>query len=175
MSDHSPFAQIVSTALEMEFKGREFYAAQLDRCENKLAREVFDRLYRDELVHVTEIQKIVKKAKAGETIDPSHFDGPDEEKLAHFFRSLAVQTGKQSPADAEDVKAVEVGIEFEQKAVSFYQNHLEQTSDPIERRFLQAMVAEERDHFTTLVDMRLYLTDPDAWFLEQQGSALDGA
>ncbi len=175
MTDHSRFTQIVSTALEMEFKGRAFYAEQLDRCADELAREVFDRLYRDELVHVSEIERIVARLDAGDAIDPNSFEAPEEEELTLFFRALAAKAGKRGAADAEDLKAVEVGIEFEQNAVSFYQNHLEQTSDPMERRFLQAMVAEERGHFTALVDMKLYLTDPNAWFMEQERGVLDGA
>jgi len=68
-----------------------------------------------------------------------------------------------------------VGIDFEMRAITFYQEHLEQATDPLEREFIEQLITEEKSHHTALSDMKLYLSDPAAWFGEQERLGLDGA
>jgi hypothetical protein len=37
------------------------------------------------------------------------------------------------------------------------------------------MISEEKSHHAALSDMKLYLSDPAAWFVEQEHPGLDGA
>ena len=74
-----------------------------------------------------------------------------------------------------DIEALEVGVDFELKSIDFYKEHLERSEDPEEREFLGRMIKEERSHYKLLDDMKLYLKDPDLWFMEKERSGLDGA
>lgn len=59
--------------------------------------------------------------------------------------------------------------------VAFYQDHLSKAKDRVEREFIEQMVTEEKSHHAALSDMKLYLSDPAAWFVEQEHPGLDGA
>jgi len=175
MSDDSTFGQIVATALEMEGKGRRFYAEHILSCGNPLTKELFQRLHDDEIEHVKRIKRIVAGLYSGKPLDEIDFSDPDDEDLQVFFRGLARKHGAGSGEYTLDVEAVEIGIEFESRAVSFYSDRLEVATDPAERKFLDAMVTEERGHHATLVDLKFYLTDPEGYFAELERAGLDGA
>jgi rubrerythrin len=175
MSDHTGFHQIVATALEMEGKGRRFYAEQIGKCGNKLTIELFQKLHDDEIEHVRRIKKIVESLDAGVGLSEVDFSDPADADLRGFFNGLAKNHGAKVDDQTVDVEAVEIGIDFEAKAVAFYQDRLAGTTDPAERKFLHAMVVEERGHHATLADLRFYLTDPEGYFAEFERSGLDGA
>ena len=175
MSDDSGFGPIVATALEMEGKGRKFYAEHILKCSNPLTKELFQRLHDDEIEHVRRIKQIVESLDAGQPLDAVVFSDPADEDLQVFFRGLARQHGAEAGEYTVDVEAVEIGIEFESRAVSFYSDRLEVATDPAERKFLDAMVVEERGHHAILVDLKFYLTDPEGYFAELERSGLDGA
>ncbi|MBN1573377.1 MAG: ferritin family protein [Deltaproteobacteria bacterium] len=168
--------KMLSTALEMEKKGISFYEQALSKCRNEVGREIYTMLRDDERVHIDRIMKIYSSLEAGS-------DWIEEwkgQKLSHgdlggLFVDLTKRHGKDFTADADDIQALDVGVDFELTAVDFYLKHLERAEDPKEREFLELMVKEERSHFKILDDMRFYLTDPEAWFMEMEKSGLDGA
>ena len=169
------FGQIVATALEMEGKGRKFYAERTLQCGNPLTKELFQRLHDDEIEHVRRIKQIVEALDAGQPLKDVEFSDPAEDDLQVFFRGLAKERGASVDDQTVDVEAVEIGIDFESRAVSFYSDRLEVATDPAERKFLDAMVVEERGHHAILVDLKFYLTDPEGYFAEIERSGLDGA
>jgi hypothetical protein len=141
-----------------------------------VGREIYTMLRDDEKVHIERIMKIYSSIEEGK-------DWMEEwkgQKLSHgdlgdMFVDLTKRHGKDFTADAGDIEALGVGVDFELSAVDFYLRHLDKAADPKEREFLELMVVEERSHFKILDDMRLYLTDPEAWFMEVEKSGLDGA
>jgi len=37
------------------------------------------------------------------------------------------------------------------------------------------MIAEEKDHYAVLTDLKFYLTNPEGWFQENEHHGMDGA
>ena len=68
-----------------------------------------------------------------------------------------------------------IGIDLEFRAISFYQQHVAKAVDPLEREFVDQMITEEKSHHAALSDMKLYFSDPAAWFGEHERHILDGA
>ncbi|MFA6034967.1 MAG: ferritin family protein [Myxococcota bacterium] len=168
--------EILSTALGMEEKGMAFYREAVDVCANKAASEIFKTLHDDEVVHVERIRKIFVEVQAGRAMD----DAWKSNRITHsdlggIFRGLARKYGSEIRQAAKDVAAVDVGLEFELKSVSFYMEWMGKVTDVQERRFLAAMVSEEQEHHSALADLKFYLTDPAGWFNEKEHSTLDGA
>ncbi len=168
--------QMLDKALELERKGKEFYEKAATECRNELGREVFQTLRQDEDVHIARILDIYKKLAGGGPWDEqwrkkdfSHGD------LRAFFSDLAKKHRVETTADAEDIQALEVGIDFELRSVAFYEKRLEVAQDALEREFVGKMVVEEKSHHKILEDAVLYLTDPSSWFREHERSGLDGA
>ena len=135
-------------------------------------------LGRDEVVHTAVIKRIYDKLSAGAdwASELSELKSEqDQDDLVRAFVELAAKNVKVIKASADDMKALEVGLEFERKAVAFYLEHLERAVDPLEKEFIQAMVEEERTHVSVLADMKTYLENPASWFEEHERVRLDGA
>lgn len=174
--DRSRALQMLQTAVQMEEKGHRYYDKQVAECTSDLARQIFEKLRDDEVVHVSRIKRIWSYVDRGQPwSDDWEDEGTVTEDLEGVFRELARSHGIEISADKGDLEALEMGIDFEQRAVAFYQNHMERTEGHQERQFIQRMISEERSHYAALVDIKYYLTDPEAWTLETERSGLDGA
>ena len=99
----------------------------------------------------------------------------EKKGITQLFKGMAAAHGPSIKADTSDLEALDVGIDLENRAVAFYEGHLAKARDPMEREFIERMVAEERFHHSALVDMKAYLVDPTAWFTEREHHGLDGA
>ena len=168
--------EMLDTALAMEEKGMSFYKEALSTCKNNLGREIYKMLKDDEAVHIERIKKIYSSLEEGNEWDAEWKDlkfGHGE--LNEFFVDLTKRHTKDITVDTTDIEALEIGVDFELKSIDFYKEHLERSEDPEEREFLGRMIKEERSHYKLLDDMKLYLKDPDLWFMEKERSGLDGA
>ena len=167
---------MLDKALEMEKKGKEFYEKAAGTCRNEIGREVFRTLRSDEDVHIERIVEIYNALTKGSSWnaewkahDFSHGD------LTAFFRDIAQKHRTETTADAGDIQALDIGIDFELRSVAFYEEALTAVTDALEREFVGRMIVEEKSHHKILEDARLYLTDPSSWFREHERGGLDGA
>jgi rubrerythrin len=71
--------------------------------------------------------------------------------------------------------ALEAGMSLEIASIDFYQKRLNEAQEKAEKEFLTQMIKEEQMHHRLLSDMKLYLNDPSAWFIEKERHGLDGA
>jgi len=175
MTTNERALDMLSKALEMEKKGKAFYDQAVHMCKNALGIEIFKILSNDELVHTERIKTIYTALSGG----GKWTDAWAAMKFAHkdlsvLFKELAAKRGKDIKADTGDIEALGIGVDFEQKSVKFYQEHLKSAADPMERKFLDQMIVEEKGHFAVLVDTKQYLENPAAWFSEKERSGYDG-
>jgi rubrerythrin len=168
--------KMLSTALEMEEKGKTFYENSISDCQGELTKQLFTMLRDDEIVHTERIKKIYDGLTGSSdwqtswaAQDLSHND------LGAIFRGLAEKHGKNVTCSSTDADALDIGIDFEAKSISFYQEQLGKATDELEKKFLQKMVMEEKSHHAALTDMKFYLTDPEGWFADKEHHGLDGA
>jgi rubrerythrin len=174
--DSKAAMQMLLTALKMESTGKEFYGKAAAECRTPLGAEIFKTLREDEIVHAERISKIYEEIKGGKPFGEEWKTFKIEHKDVHqVFRELAYQHGPNVRASAGDIQALDVGIDLEQKSVTFYSAELKRSTDAFERAFLEELIGEERTHYTVLQDMKLYLEDPAAWFSEKERSGYDGA
>jgi len=176
MKENKGLKKMFGTALKMEEKGMVFYRHAMEACTNKLAIDIFKTLHDDEMIHISRIKKIHADIEAGRQFGEAW----KTEKIEHadigkIFKELAAEYGEVIGPATKDVEAVEVGLDFELKSVTFYMEWMSKTEDSSERCFLKAMVGEEQGHHRALVDLKFYLTDPTGWFNEHERSMWDGA
>ncbi|MEW5723087.1 MAG: ferritin family protein [Thermodesulfobacteriota bacterium] len=164
----------LTTALDLEEKGRRHYLETVRTCRNPVGREVFQMLADYEVQHIERIREIAASPGPGRpwTEGLASFEVPTD--LGRVFRALTGQHQARQ-AEADEVAALEMGLEFESASIKFYQDRQAQARDPLEKKFLGLMVAEERGHLNLLSDLRLYYTDPESWYLEKDRVTLDGA
>jgi rubrerythrin len=166
---------MLTTALEMEEKGKSFYAKAVNTCRSPQCKEIFSALMRDETLHQERIKIIHATLTSGKgwTAD---WDSPRKkpEDLSLLFKNLAFQEGKKIKAETTDLEALDVGLNFESASVDFYQEHRKRSINPLESAFLDQMILEEKGHWKALKDIHYYLTDPEGWFMEKERAGLDG-
>jgi len=179
MSDTSERAlEMFQTALTMEEKGHDFYQKALANCQNPAGVEIFRMLAQDEIHHTRVIKKVYDKVSGGGDYSAEVEEMSAErrtEDLGAFFRKVTERHGKDIHAATSDLEALEIGLDFERKAVDFYSQHLAEATDDLEKRFLEEMVAEERSHVQLIGDTKAYLENPADWFAEHEKPLLDGA
>ena len=165
---------ILKTALTMEEKGYAFYNQAVNRSSNPLGQAMFGRLRDDELVHMERIKTIVEGFSKGTDWKVDYDKLPSQpQPTVEMFRSLARAHSRNLKPDSGDVEAIEVGLDFETKAVKFYEEHLAQAQDPLEREFILRMIEEEKDHRETCLELKRFYADPAAFFLELEHPHLD--
>ena len=167
---------MLATALEKEEKGRDFYEKAASTCVNELGREIFKVLTLEEGIHIKRVKEIYDSLKGAKswTGDWKKYNLPNE-NLQELFRERMVKLGPKVKAETSDLEAVDIGLGFEQGAIDFYEEVLTEAEDPLEREFIERMIQEERSHYASLSDMKLYLTNPQSWLAEMERHVLDGA
>ncbi|HUT54703.1 MAG TPA: ferritin family protein [bacterium] len=165
---------MLSTALDMEKKGKAFYQRAGKKCKDPKCRDVFKMLADLEVEHIERIRKIYESLESGEGWCDWDEEGTHPD-LGQVFRELTFRHGADITADSTDLEALDTGLGLEKESISFYQEAAKKATDKEEKEFLKAMVGEEKMHHQSLADMRLYLENPAAWFAEQEKPHLDGA
>lgn len=166
------------TALEMKRKKQDLYDKSMKGCGDEVGKETF-RLLRDaEREHGKQLQAVHDEMKKGsDWADACRYYPESHDELISSFRDLAARHAEEVDVEAcrSDIGAIETGMELEDKCVRFFQDKLKTASGELERRFLENMVSEEREHYRTLADLKYYYTDPQGWMMEKSGARLDGA
>ena len=167
--------KMLSTALEMEEKGKAFYQRAVSTCKNDVGKEIFQTLMEDENVHMVRIRSIYETLSGKQAwsenwkeLNVAHDD------LGLIFENMAKKRGPEIDVDTSDLEALDTGIDFESRSVEFYEKQLTKATNPLEQEFIGKMVAEERGHHAALTDMKFYLSDPAGWFREKEHGSLDG-
>jgi hypothetical protein len=80
-----------------------------------------------------------------------------------------------SKADLDDMKAVEIAIDFEIKGEKFYGDLAQSVENPIEKKFYELLSSIEREHRLSLEDTYEYFQDPAGWYRIKERHHIDGA
>ena len=130
----------------------------------------------EEEIHIKRVKEIYDSLKGSEswTGDWKEHELPNE-NLQELFKERMIKLGPKVKAETSDLEAVDIGLGFEQGAIDFYEEELTKSKDPLEREFIERMILEERSHYASLSDLKLYLTNPQSWMAEMERHVLDGA
>lgn len=162
-------------ALEMKERKRALYEDAMKACPDQVGIETFKMLRDGETDHLKRIQELYEQLKHGK-VQPDackyrEFETGDKKAI---LRKIAEEHGKIPKACVDDVVAIQIGMQLEDASIQFFENHLNQSSDELEREFLRGMIMEEREHYILLADLKFYYVDPEGWFMEKSRARLDG-
>jgi len=165
--------EVLRSAIQMEVDGKEFYQQASQKSGNKLAKELFQNLANEEDEHRKKFEEIYQALREGR-------DWPDVEppsgavkRLKSIFAKATKELGGKIKVAESEIEAVKIAKNMEDKSYSFYQARDTEATHPLEKKFYQALAAEERVHFLALLDSYEYLTDPAGWFVMKE-HRLDG-
>jgi len=166
--------QMLASALELEEKGRAFYEKAALECHNELGKEIFSLLKDYEISHAESIKKIYQSLEGGAAWSEEWISVQPVDDLPIVFKRLAEKHASHIKP-ASDLEALETGLELEESSIRFYDKHMIEASEPLEKKFIEQMLMEEREHFRILADMKFFYSDPEGWLMEKEHLQLDGA
>jgi rubrerythrin len=165
--------QALELALKMEKEGREFYLKAGQKSKNQLGQKLFRSLADAELEHMEKIKRI-HTALTGNARWPEGDTSFVKGKLPRtVFAEALDNLGQLVKATSDDLEALRMGMDLENKSLLFYLDRSGQVTSGGERQFYQALVAEERGHYLLLFDSYEYLLDPQAYFIRKEHHGLD--
>jgi rubrerythrin len=165
---------ILKQALQMEQESREFYLNAARKVENKLGRQMLESIAKDEEGHHTLLLQLQEGA-AGTALGECRAEYEDAgARLRALFSEYGAQAAEEVSADTDDLEALNIAMEMERKGYNLYKEAASKASDPSAGKVFVFLAGEEEKHFEVLQNMHRYLSDPRAWFLEQEHGLLDG-
>ena len=161
-------------ALGNEMSERKFYLEQSGRTKNPLGKAMLSEIANDELEHYERLKELGEKWKSDkkwpDTVPPG-VKKTDVRKIMETY----LKSGDVKEGDADDIRALEIAIEFEAKGMEFYAGLRDSVSDGKEKAFFDLLAKMEREHYLSLKDAEEYLKDPVSWLRRSEHHSLDGA
>jgi len=174
----SSYLDIFCTAIEMKERKKSLYEEAMKSCPDQVGIETFGMLREAEADHIERLREAYEKVRKNSTAAGPDvcrllpFEGEDKKAL---LRKVGNEYGKLPRACLDDVAAIEIGMQLENDSIRYFDSQLGRTTDPAERDFIEHIIAEEREHFAMLADLKFYYVDTENWFLEKGRQRLDGA
>jgi rubrerythrin len=135
-------------AIQTEIDGHNFYQAFAERTQDPSAKAMFERLARDEIIHLELLRNT--KAMLEDSGEWAEYKGValDPVEGAPIFSRERVQ--QNVVAYTSDLSALRVAYLIEKDAVDFYAQAAETTDDPHGQRMFQDLAEMERAHLRLL-------------------------
>lgn len=172
----SGLLELMCTAVEIKEKMKALYADAAGKCSDPVGTETFEMLRDMEQKHLDRLNAMYADlAKGSSDLDACRFYDFEALGRSEVIHQLKQKRETISKACLDDVAAIESGMELENRGIEFFLSRLKEAAEPIEREFLNHMLAEERSHYILLADLRFYYIDTGHWFMEKAKTGLDGA
>jgi rubrerythrin len=166
--------EALEVALNNEKREKEFYLKNAERTANSLGKMMFRTIASEEDEHYQRIlelkEKLQKDGEWPETLPLKIKDTEIKSVLKTFIDSMDTS----QKADATDMEAVKIAIDFETAGEAFYKKLLNNTTNPQEKAFFEMLAKMENEHRLSLQDTYEYFQDPEGWFRIKEGHHLDG-
>ena len=177
MSSHPEF-EVLQVAIKTEEDGLQMYRELAEKTELKMAKETFKSLELQEVDHIKYIKDFYKNLEAGVKIDNlDHLvkaKKNERKKIASVFTKKLSSLKNTVSASADDLEAYKIAIDFELKAMSFYNERKEKATEDIVKKFYTFLYEMEYEHHKMLDSALHYLENPDDWFQLQEQWIVEG-
>ena len=150
----------IGMAIRMEQEGHAFYTRAAARTSSDTGRRIFEALADDEMVHLETFRRM--------------FDGKvtreEWDRLSERTRSR--EGGQVFPtdvrpegveADTDDLSALRIGMESEQRAIDHYTALRDRVDDGAVAAILDEIIAQERSHYVLLEEEFTHLSNTGFW------------
>jgi rubrerythrin len=139
---------ILKTAILLEHKGKAFYTTAARETKSAAVREFFNMMAQEETEHIEFLSKQFAEfgrsgAFAKNIMDNSAADSATSSILSEKIKDEISAAGFEAAA-------ISAAIDFENRAISVYQERANSAEDPNEKEMYQMLANWERTHFKML-------------------------
>ena len=161
-------------ALENEQKERDFYLANARRTKNLAGKNMFKQIADEEKEHYEVLKKLHDQWEMKKKW-PATVPLEVRKSLAgSILKSLSDKKAARFKGNEDDLKAIRTAIDFEARGMALYTKLEKESADPKEEKFFNLIASIERQHFLSLCETELFLTDPATWYQNMEKPILDG-
>jgi rubrerythrin len=153
----------IELAMMNEQKEMEYYSRHAERSQNALAKAMFKTLARDEAEHMKRIKGLHSKLTAAGSWPLDVRIEVAGTNVKRVLEELVGTEGSAEGSTADDVAAIEQGIQFETGGEKLYAELAKVCENPMEKTFFEFLSGIEREHRLSLTDTLHYLEDPESW------------
>jgi rubrerythrin len=164
----------LEVALNNEARERDFYLKHKERTTHPLGKLMFGTLADDESEHykrILELHKKLQQEKKWPDTLPLKVKGTE---IQSALKKVVDSLETLPDAVRDDVEAVKIAIDFEEKGEKFYSKLRDSVEDPQEKEFYGLLASIEREHLLSLRDTYEYFQDPESWYQVREKPHLDG-
>jgi rubrerythrin len=161
-------------ALQMELDGKKFYTMASGESANRVGKDLYTWLADQEGLHYKRFEEIYTLITAGKGWPDARAHSGKPVKLGTLFSKLIKEAGTPAGTAKAEIDSADKAIDLEIKSRDYYRQRADEASSDDERKFFQAVSAEEQGHYLALVDYKEYITDPVDWFTRTEHHLLEG-
>ena len=165
---------ILSKAIQMEIDGKQFYLKASRSSGNVLGEKLLKSLADAEDVHRKQFEAIYTSISNKKGWPKVIMETGKNEPLKNLFKQAIAEIGKSIKPAGNELKDVDMAMDMENKSYDYYTAMLKNASHETEKSFLNALAAEEREHYLLLLDYHEFLSDPENYFTTREHHSLDG-
>ena len=136
----------LTVALENELHERDFYLAQSERTSNPVEKKMFLQIAAEEEEHYRRLQSLHRELSRKGTWPDTVSISVGTSNILQTFRKLASLAEKTTEADRDDIAALNIAVQFEEKAQGFYPS----LSAAAERGVFKLLASVEWEHLLTM-------------------------
>lgn len=152
----------IKTAIQMEKDGFSFYEKAAAQTSSDIGKAVFKSLAADELLHLEVFQKLFDE-KVGKE---EWYDLVNTSKkyvdIPIFPKDLQVVEGANP--DTNEIDALRIGMDSEQKAIDYYTEIRENSSDDEVNKIIDEIINQEKNHYNILEGEFHHINSTGYWF-----------
>ena len=166
---------MLGEAIRFEEDGHDYFKDAAKRTKNEYGKAMFDAIAQAELKHIEAIRKLHDKLTAsGQWPDQCPtFESPGH--IKNIFEKARADLDDKVTVHTDDLEAVKVARDYEEKGIVFYRELSEKAEHKIEKQFYERLAQEERGHLLILQDMSDFYADPVHWYSKKEHLHWDGA
>jgi rubrerythrin len=164
-------------AIDTEKEGYHFFKKAKEMAKTEITRDLFDTLMKDELLHQKVIEEYYQKlTNEGSRKEVKEVEAELQKSSGTFktiFSEAAENPEKVLEGIEDDIKNVQLAIDFEKNGQNMYRKLARTVTDPKAVQFYEFLERMEEEHEEALDETLRYLRDPDSYYLNAEGWTME--
>ncbi|NLM96153.1 MAG: ferritin family protein [Halanaerobiaceae bacterium] len=145
--------EMLEMAMNIEKRGYNFYTAQAEKTDDQELKELFLKLAEDEKDHYRRFNEFLEEVKAETRSEAEYVYDLEVSAYLRAIVEFEIFPEEEKIAVESTDEALRIAITAEKDSIMFYEGILKYNQgEPAD--FIEALIAEERQHFLDLAEYR---------------------
>jgi len=162
MGDMENVKDAIRTAIQMEQEGYDFYQKAAAQTSSEMGESVFKSLAADELLHLEVFQKLFDEKIGRDEWHNLVNSGKKYADIQVFPKDLKRIEGANP--DTNEIDAIRIAMDSEKRAIDYYNEIKQKTSDPKLIEIIEEIINQEKSHYQILEGEFHHINSTGYWF-----------